>query len=565
MSDVTLYPIRGQVAQINGKNEFIVYVPRADKYTYGTVKIGDGLLGEDGIISLDRSEITILEIQKNGVKINPVDKKVNIVLSKTDVGLENVDNTADADKPVSMPTQNALNQLRTELTDDVMNVSEELTDYKETVSQRFNTERQYVDTEIASVNRTITNNKETTDTELLRLNALVKEKGRALAYPSYMSMINALNMAATNAYAVGQSIFIKNVDVPDLWVYGVENNHIDYVYSGDEAFLNELSLDGTIQVGYYTLAMMETKTTDIENVVTLDTAQTITGTKIFQEQIGLLNGNEGDINYIKHINNNFLLSSNDGENIINIDEQLKTFNFYNKPIALQEYVDDNYISHSFPQNLSDEQKAMARDNIGVGSSVDLSNYVTKTDYATSSTPGIVLVLGTYGVAVNDSGMLYLSAANNTEISEKQNNYKPITAQTMDYAVKSAMTTNTETWSANERQSARTLVGAVGDTDYATSSKGGVVKVGAAANGIKIDTNGTLYLSSATTTEIDNRTSTIVPIIPSNLEYAVKSGLTRNNLSWAESEKEGVRTLIGAVDKTYVDDIVGDIETLLSEV
>lgn len=77
----------------------------------------------------------------------------------------------------------------------------------------------------------------------------------------------------------------------------------------------------------------------ISNTVSLSEIQTITGIKTFTEQIGILNGGDGDINYIKHINNNFLVSSSDGENIINIDEQLKTFNFYNKPLALEEYVD----------------------------------------------------------------------------------------------------------------------------------------------------------------------------------------------------------------------------------
>ena len=87
---------------------------------------------------------------------------------------------------------------------------------------------------------------------------------------------------------------------------------------------------------------------------------------VFVEQIGISNENEGEINYIKHINNNFLISTSDGENIINIDEQLKTFNFYNKPIALESYVTDNFVSYTKTQTLTDAQKEVARNNLGVG-------------------------------------------------------------------------------------------------------------------------------------------------------------------------------------------------------
>jgi hypothetical protein len=140
--------------------------------------------------------------------------------------------------------------------------------------------------------------------------------------------------------------------------------------TGNKDFTGKLTINGV------DVATKE----DDSKLVTLDTDQNITGTKVFTEQIGILNGPEGEINYIKHINNNFLISSSDGENIINIDEQLKTFNFYNKPLAKEEYVSDNYISYTTQQTLTEAQKQIARNNIGAGTgggaSVDLSNYVT---------------------------------------------------------------------------------------------------------------------------------------------------------------------------------------------
>lgn len=56
------------------------------------------------------AQVNVLEgIQKNGATITPVNKIANITINKSDVGLGNVDNTSDANKPISTATQTALN------------------------------------------------------------------------------------------------------------------------------------------------------------------------------------------------------------------------------------------------------------------------------------------------------------------------------------------------------------------------------------------------------------------------------------------------------------------------
>ena len=55
------------------------------------------------------AQVNVLEgIQKNGATITPVNKIANITINKSDVGLDNVDNTSDANKPISTATQTAL-------------------------------------------------------------------------------------------------------------------------------------------------------------------------------------------------------------------------------------------------------------------------------------------------------------------------------------------------------------------------------------------------------------------------------------------------------------------------
>ena len=378
MSDLVLYPIRGQVSQVIGKSEYIVYVPRATKYTYGTVKIGKGLIDEEGVISVDLSNVKIDSVSLNGSPVAPDDNKnVNIVIDASTVGLDKVNNTADKDKPVSTATEQAIATAKTELMDDVMNVQEDLDDHKTSVDDR-----------LLVINETIKTNKSSVESEVIRLENLIKGMNQAVAYANYREVVSKFNMAATNAYSVGQPVFVQKIDVPDLWVYSKENTHVDYTYTTDDDLINVISDDGYVQIGYFKLAMMETKTTTVSNAVTLDTVQTVTGTKIFVNQIGILNGAEGEINYLKHINNNFLISSSDGENIINIDEQLRRINFYNKPLALEEYVGNNFISYTTNQNLSEAQKEIARNNIGAGTG---SGGTVSVSYATTDEAGIILI------------------------------------------------------------------------------------------------------------------------------------------------------------------------------
>lgn len=61
---------------------------------------------------------------------------------------------------------------------------------------------------------------------------------------------------------------------------------------------------------------------------------------------------------------------------------------------------------------------------------------------------------------------------------------------------------------------------VKNTDYATSAKYGVMKVG---NGL-VSTNGVVSATSATSQMIDNKTNGNYPITPANLDYAVRSVL-----------------------------------------
>ena len=79
------------------------------------------------------------------------------------------------------------------------------------------------------------------------------------------------------------------------------------------------------------------------------------------------------------------------------------------------------------------------DNYGwdkLASDIDLSNYVTKADYASTSKAGIVKVDSTYGTAMTDDNILKLVSASNPEIRNRLDYAHVITPGNLEYAVQS---------------------------------------------------------------------------------------------------------------------------------
>ena len=88
--------------------------------------------------------------------------------------------------------------------------------------------------------------------------------------------------------------------------------------------------------------------------------------------------------------------------------------------------------------------------------------------------------------------------------------------------------------------ARNVIGAIGETDlssyvkntdYATSTKGGIIKVTNRGVAIK---NGEIEIIKATEEQIDQKTANYTVIVPSNLDYAVRSVLPAVQTSLPET-------------------------------
>ena len=91
---------------------------------------------------------------------------------------------------------------------------------------------------------------------------------------------------------------------------------------------------------------------------------------------------------------------------------------------------------------------------------------------------------------------------------------------------------------------------VGFTDYATGDKAGVVRI--YAGGITIGDKGKISISKATDTEINYKGNEYKPIVPKNLDYAVKMGITANQLTLTEDEQAAAQEWLGIFKEEWIE-------------
>lgn len=103
--------------------------------------------------------------------------------------------------------------------------------------------------------------------------------------------------------------------------------------------------------------------------------------------------------------------------------------------------------------------------------VDHSEYVKFTDYASQNTAGVVKVDTARGIGLDTSGRLYTVQAKTEEILAKTSRYASIVPFNQDLAWKVSATTNTETWTDEDKASACETIGALPNKKPAIENKG----------------------------------------------------------------------------------------------
>ena len=201
---------------------------------------------------------------------------------------------------------------------------------------------------------------------------------------------------------------------------------------------------------------------------------------------------------------------------------------------------------------------------------DWAKDITSTDYATSSIAGVIKINGN-GLQLYEGALAtYPATANDIKVADAT--YRPITPirqhNSVFYGLAKAAGDTTQASSANAvgtytteaKAAIRSMIGAIGNTDYATQSTGGVVKIiDNGSGGFQIDQGYLLILPASSNQIKTGSASTLSPIVPGTQDYATFYGLAKaagdntqsvsNNAvgTYTTEAQTAIKTMLGIAD------------------
>ena len=324
--------------------------------------------------------------------------------------------------------------------------------------------------------------------------SIAEGANQSLSYSNYSAMITVFNALDDDVYRVGQNIYIQTTNVPDLWVYSVESTSVPYQYTTDEAFVTGLETDGYVQVGYYKLSALETQKVDLTDYVPKTT--TIAGVDLqdnitkLELQTALDFNNKLDKITTTGLNRVYGVSSLGDQTIFNVDDSLSNWSLARRngsgnirvastPTNSNDATSKGYVDNKITSLTGSSAPTTSTEASFVGQiyldTINNNTYqctaittednittytwvkiIRDTDYATTQKAGVVKLISDRGLSIDSSnGGIY--------------------PETMSYSDYSWHNVNTFVGKGT-LENVITGKGLVSNTDYATSSKGGALKI-----------------------------------------------------------------------------------------
>lgn len=171
--------------------------------------------------------------------------------------------------------------------------------------------------------------------------------------------------------------------------------------------------------------------------------------------------------------------------------------------------------------------------------------IRETDDPTTEKGGVVRISTlNYGLEFVPSQHTFrVKGLTDSKIENRQDfSYEAVTLAKFDKTLKASMTDNKETWTDDDKKSARALIGATNLNTHANY-------------GVQNNNSGLVMVVKATDDEITNRSTAYKPIVPANLDCAIVQGLTNNSITLTEEQKTAVQNWLG----------LGDINTALETI
>lgn len=191
---------------------------------------------ETGLASAGKVD-DVQDVNGSSIVTNKIAK-----LSKAAVGLGNVDNTADANKSVKHATS---------------------ADSATTATSATTANSATKATQDASGN-VITSTYATKN----ELRDGLAGKANTKTYENYQAFVTAMGLLSKSELKVGDNVYIKKLDVPDMWVTAVNATSVSYTYTTDQAIINALDTTNGLTVGYFSFSKLETEKVDLSTYQT---------------------------------------------------------------------------------------------------------------------------------------------------------------------------------------------------------------------------------------------------------------------------------------------------------
>lgn len=188
-------------------------------------------------------------------------------------------------------------------------------------------------------------------------------------------------------------------------------------------------------------------------------------------------------------------------------------------------------------------------SISIG--MNLSDYVKKDDYATRDKAGVVYANSVRGISVLNDGGLIISPANSDNV-DSRNAYAPITGKIIDYAVKKALSdcklSGDDVWTEEEKAKALELLG-------------GVAKIPESTTDTKMEVYTNRY------NNVTQRNTCMLDVYKQATKFAIPTRNSNGGIyipDTALKDDSAIPSGEVAVNKKYVDDLVGSVESILTE-
>lgn len=174
-------------------------------------------------------------------------------VTKSQVGLGNVDNTADSAKPVSTAQQSAIDTAKST----AISTAGTNADSKISAHNGSSTAHSDIRTAVSKA-----------QSKANDAYSLAEGRSRSMSYDTYSEMVTALLSLSVVELRVGDNIYIGTLDVPDIWVSKVNATSSQYSYQNDTVLASALKSSTGVTIGYYTLKALETNKVDLTGYAT---------------------------------------------------------------------------------------------------------------------------------------------------------------------------------------------------------------------------------------------------------------------------------------------------------